>query len=184
VSGPHLVLVGMMGSGKTVVGARASERLGWPFIDVDHVIVAEQGQSIGEIFGREGEPAFRRYESAALREVLAIDEPTVVCTGGGAVLDPDNRSRMHDRGTVVWLKADPAVLARRLGNAADGRPLLRFDGDDDLEGPSLVARLQRLCDEREGAYREAADRILPVDELSVDEAAEVVANLMNVETEP
>jgi shikimate kinase len=184
VNGPHLILVGMMGSGKTTVGVAAAKRLGWPFVDLDHVIVAEQGQSIGEIFGLQGEPAFRGYESAALQEVLDLDDPSVVCTGGGAVLDPDNRHRMHERGTVVWLRADPAVLARRLGNAVNGRPLLRYDGDDDLEGPALASRLRRLCDERRPAYELAADHAVPVDDLTVDEAAEVVANLVNVEFEP
>jgi shikimate kinase len=67
-----------------------------------------------------------------------------------------------------------------LGTAANGRPLLRFDGDDDLEGPALVARLARLVAERQPAYEAAADHIVPVDDLTLDETAEVVANLVNL----
>jgi shikimate kinase len=180
VSAPHVVLVGMMGSGKTSVGLAVAARLGRPFVDVDHVIVDEQGRSIGDIFGLDGEAAFRGYESGVLAEVLANEQPTVVCTGGGAVLAPANRALMHERGTVVWLDAPPSVLARRLANAVDGRPLLRFDGDDDLEGPALLDRLQRLSDERRDAYAEAADHTIAVGELTVDQAAAAVADLVTV----
>jgi shikimate kinase len=171
----------MMGSGKTSVGSAVAGQLDRPFIDLDHEIEARQGRSIGDIFGLESEEAFRGYESAMLAEVLAVTTPSVICTGGGAVLDPANRSLMRERGTVVWLQADPVVLARRLGSGAGGRPLLRFDGDDDGEGPALAERIARLVNQRRPAYEEVAHETVFVDDLDIESAADAVSGLASRE---
>lgn len=141
-------LVGMPGSGKSSVGRALSSRLALPFIDLDEEIEAAAGATIAEIFAgvdggvAAGEAAFRQLETAALSRVSARNRAVVAC-GGGAILSEDNRTLMHDSGTVVWLKVRPEMLARR---DLTGRPLLVQAGD-----------LERLSAEREPAYREASD---------------------------
>ena len=101
----RLLLVGMMGSGKTTVGHLAAARLGWPHLDSDAEVEQATGQSVPEIFVNQGEPAFRAAETAALVRALGV-EPVVVSVAGGAVLDPQNRQLIRESGTVVWLRAD------------------------------------------------------------------------------
>lgn len=162
---PHLILVGMMGSGKTTVGRRLADRLGRRFVDTDDLVVERTGSSVREIFEREGEARFRDHEAAALATALSGSEPTVVAAAGGAVLRPANRRLMADRGQVVWLRADPAVLVERAGRGGH-RPLL--DGDP-------TAAMTRLADERDALYADAAEVTLDVDELDVDEVVERLA---------
>src|ERR1035441_4410527 len=118
----RLLLVGMMGSGKTTVGHLVAQRLGWPHLDSDAEVEEAIGQSVPEIFAGQGEPAFRAAETAALVRALSV-EPVVVSVAGGAVLDPDNRRLIAGAGTVVWLRAEVETLADRVGDGA-GRPLL------------------------------------------------------------
>src|SRR5690349_17838301 len=101
-SARHVVLVGMMGAGKTTVGKHVAERLGWPFVDVDEEIEARQGRTIPQIFDEDGEAAFRIIERSVLADVLASTRHAVVAAGGGAVLDPKNRELMRSRGVVIW----------------------------------------------------------------------------------
>lgn len=164
-----LVLVGMMGSGKSTVGKRLASTLSVPFADTDAEIEARAGRTIAEIFATEGEAAFRAAEAAVVAELVTPEHPSVVSTGGGAVLDPATRALLADRATVVWLRASPAMLAHRI--AADGtRPLLADD-------PS--AALRRLADERAPLYREAAQHVVDVDHVArkavVERILEVLA---------
>jgi shikimate kinase len=158
VKRPHLVLVGMMGAGKTSLARRAARRLGRRPVDLDHEIERVAGRSIPEVFADEGEPGFRDRETAALRVVLAGDEPLVVATGGGAVVRPENRSIMRERGLVVWLRARPETLAARVGDGA-GRPLLAGDPRTALE---------RIATDRAPHYAAAAHEVLDVDDLPFD----------------
>ncbi len=148
----HLVLVGMMGTGKTTVGRGLAARLGRPFVDSDDQVEARTGRTVREIFETDGEATYRRIESDALAEALGGEEPAVIAAAGGVVIDPVNRRRLGDAGTVVWLRADPALLATRVG-AGGHRPLL--DGDP-------LATLTRLAAERDGWYREVADEVVDV----------------------
>jgi shikimate kinase len=150
--GEHLVLVGMMGSGKTTVGRRVAAALGRRLRDSDEEVEARTGRTVREIFETDGEPAFRAEEARALAEALDDPEPAVVAAAGGVVLDPGNRSRLRAAGTVVWLDATPEDLARRVATG-DHRPLL---GDDAL------AALRRLDAERRPLYAEVADHVVPV----------------------
>nr|MBA3303085.1 bifunctional shikimate kinase/3-dehydroquinate synthase [Acidimicrobiia bacterium] len=136
----HLVLVGMMGSGKTSVGELVAERLGRKLVDSDAVIEARTGRTVREIFEADGEAAFRTLESEALAEALASPQPAVVAAAGGVVLDEANRELLRSGGgrRVVWLDADPSVLAARV-EKGDHRPLL---GDDP------EAAMVRLADGR------------------------------------
>src|SRR4051794_6921672 len=105
----HLVLVGMMGSGKTTVGRMVAARLGRRFLDSDEQVEAATGRTVREIFESDGEAAYRVLESKALCEALASRPPAVIAAAGGTVLSADNRAAMRASGEVVWLQADPAV---------------------------------------------------------------------------
>lgn len=167
----HLVLIGLMGAGKSTVGRRCATRLGRPFVDTDDVVVTMAGMPIDELFDRYGEPHMREIERAAVVEVCASPEPLVIACGGGTVLDPENRRVLRASGVVVWLRASPDVLARRVGTGTS-RPLLR---DDPL---GALRRLERL---REPAYEAAAQCVLDTDELSPDEVAtQVLAQFESV----
>jgi shikimate kinase len=119
-----IYLVGFMGSGKTSVGARLAEELGWPFIDLDAVIEAGQGTSIREIFERSGEPFFRDLERAALSEVSKT-EPAVIALGGGTFAQTFNLEYIREAGGVtVWLDCPLEELRERCAQM-DNRPLFR-----------------------------------------------------------
>ena len=107
----HLVLVGLMGAGKTTVGMRCAELLGRSFVDTDSVVECATGKTVAEIFFDEGEARFRELERDAVADVCASPEPLVIGCGGGAVLDPTTRRRLRAVGLVVWLQASPPVLA-------------------------------------------------------------------------
>lgn len=162
--GTHLVLVGAMGAGKSTVGSALSDALGRPFVDADEVLSAETGQSVADMFAHLGEPAFRALEVAAVAELLAAEEPAVVATGGGVVLDADTRAALRRQDTI-WLRAEPATLVRRVGSGA-GRPLLDHDP---------AGTLPRLAAERAPLYGEVATLVVDVDGLSV---AEVVRRIL------
>lgn len=151
-----LVLIGMMGSGKSSVGKRLATVLSVPFADTDAVIEARAARTVAEIFSTDGEAAFRATEASVVAELVVAENPSVVSTGGGAVLDRTTRTLLHDRATVVWLRASPAMLAHRI--APDGtRPLLADDP---------AAALRRLAAEREPLYRETAHHIVDVDHVA------------------
>jgi shikimate kinase len=168
---PHLVLVGMMGCGKTSVGRRVARALGRPFLDLDHEVERVAGRRIPELFEHEGEAGFRDREGAALRGALAGTEPMVIATGGGAVLRPENRAAMRERAVVVWLRARPDTLLARVGDGR-GRPLLAGDP---------LGNLTRIAADRADAYRDAAHEVIDVDGLPFDEISERVRRVADVE---
>jgi len=160
----RVLLIGMMGAGKTTVGRLVAEALGCPYLDSDAEVERTTGRSVPELFATDGEAAFRAAESAVLADALGRPGPCVVSVAGGAVLDPDNRSLLRGAGVVVWLRARPATLAARVGAGA-GRPLL---------GSDPAAALARLEAERRPFYAELADVVVDVDDLEAGEAAERV----------
>lgn len=163
--GEHIVLVGMMGSGKSTIGRIVAQRMDRPLIDSDEVIEAATGRTVREIFATDGEAAFRALEADALRDALATDEPAVIAAAGGVVLRPDNRRLLTESNArVVWLMADPALLIERVRSGMH-RPLL----DDDPQGT-----LERMWDERQPLYQEVADAIVSVDGRSIGEVVEAV----------
>ncbi|HUC31900.1 MAG TPA: shikimate kinase [Ilumatobacteraceae bacterium] len=161
----HLVLVGMMGVGKSTIGRALADRLDREMIDSDSIIEARTGRTVREIFADDGEPAFRALESEVLLEALSAPHPLVIAAAGGVVLSATNRAALRrPNARVVWLCADPATLLERVRHGVH-RPLL----DDDPAGT-----LQRMFVEREGLYREVADTIVLVDHRSVGEVVEAV----------
>jgi shikimate kinase len=164
---PRILLVGMMGSGKSTVGRLLADRLGWAYRDSDADVEAATGRSVPEIFERDGEQAFRRAEAEALARACQLGTPVVVSAAGGSVLASDNRRLLAQSGLVVWLRARPETNARRVGDGA-GRPLL---GDDP------AGAMTRLFAERAPFYGEVADLVIDVDRLS---PKEVVARILEV----
>lgn len=159
----HLLLVGMMGAGKSTVGRIVAERLGRPYRDSDAMVEEATGRSVPELFAAEGEAAFRAAESQALRTAVS-PPPAVISVAGGAVLDPANRVLLAESGTVVWLRAEPSTLAARVGDGT-GRPLL---------APDPTAALIELDAVRRPLYAEVADEVVDVDGLEAAQVAEVV----------
>ena len=148
-----LFLVGPMGAGKSAIGKELARILERPFHDTDAVIQARTGADIGFIFDREGEAGFRRRERDVLDELTALDD-AVVATGGGAVLDADNRRHLAARGTVVYLFTSVASQVART-RAGRNRPLLDTDDPE--------ARLAALFAVRDPLYREVADFVVDTD---------------------
>jgi shikimate kinase len=122
-TGKPIVLVGLMGAGKTTVGRRLAQRLGLPFVDADHEIEAAAGMTITDIFDRFGEPYFRDGERRVIARLID-GRPKVIATGGGAFVQDETRSLILEQALAVWLKAAPRVLADRVARR-DSRPLLR-----------------------------------------------------------
>lgn len=150
-------LVGLPGSGKSTVGRQLARRLGLPFFDSDHVIEGRLGCSIREFFEQSGEEAFRDIEESVIDE-LTCKGPSVLSTGGGAVLRPLNRKHLHQRGQVIYLRSSPEEIFRRLRHDKK-RPLLQVD--DPLQ------RLRDLYTVRDPLYREAAHFVIETGRPSV-----------------
>ena len=159
----------MMGSGKSETGRTLALVLGRRFVDCDELVAAEAGWSIPEIFEAEGEGGFRRRESATLAAVLAGGDASVVATGGGVVTVASNRALLAGA-AVCWLRARPEVLAARVGDGS-GRPMLAAGAG----GGGAFERVRQLVAERDPWYREVADVIVDVDDLSASQAATAVA---------
>ena len=161
-----VVLIGMMGVGKTTLGRAASKALGWKFIDVDRQIEREVGRSIPDIFAQDGEAAFRQLETNAIANLAGVKH-VVVSTGGGAPMEPGNLGLMRRIGPVVYLEAGPDALICRLKNSRTRRPML----GDDIDG-----RVRHLIEVREETYKRADFR------LSVDERSpmEVVLEIKRI----
>ncbi|MFQ3455680.1 shikimate kinase [Bradyrhizobium sp. UFLA01-814] len=162
-----IVLVGMMGAGKSTIGRRVAARLKLPFADADTEIEAAARMTIPEIFETHGEPYFRDGEARVIARILD-NGPIVLATGGGAFMREETRNRIRDRAISIWLKADSDIIMRRVRRRAD-RPLLHT--------PDPEATVNRLLSEREPVYRNAdltiASRDVPHDRI-VDECLEAL----------
>ncbi|WP_164868354.1 shikimate kinase [Hydrogenophaga sp. NH-16] len=158
-----IALIGLPGSGKSTIGRQLARRLALSFADSDHVIEHRLGCSIREFFEREGEDRFRDIEESVIDE-LSQGQESVLSTGGGAVLRPANRQRLHDRCQVVYLRSSPEEVFRRLRHDRN-RPLLQVA--DPLQ------RLKDLYSARDPLYREAAHYV-------IDTGRPSVATLVNM----
>ncbi len=146
--GDHLVLVGIRGSGKTTLGRLLARRMGCLFLDTDDLVAAAQGMSVSAIFERFGESRFRAAERQALAQIEDLDQPAVVATGGGIILDESNRIALRRAGLVVWLDLPTDVAAARI--AGSDRPSLT--GRPPAEELADIAAMRRTL------YEEVADR--------------------------
>lgn len=133
-----LVLVGLMGCGKSSIGKRLAARLGLPFIDADEEIERVAQMTISEIFAEHGEAFFRDRESKVIARLLA-GGPQVLATGGGAFIAPETRAKIRENGISIWLRADLPVLMRRVGKR-DSRPLLKAADPEAVMRDLIAAR--------------------------------------------
>ncbi|MGI8829134.1 MAG: shikimate kinase [Candidatus Limnocylindria bacterium] len=147
VEARRVLLVGMMGSGKSTIGRLLADATGWPYLDNDELVRRSEGALAREIATDDGEGRLREVESAALAVGLREPAPCIVGVAAGTVLDPGNRRRMAAGAVVIWLDADPSVLAVRASGSAH-RPWLEGDAED---------WLRRTGRDRESLYREVAD---------------------------
>jgi shikimate kinase len=166
-----IVVVGLMGAGKTCIGKRLAQRFGLPFVDADEEIETAAGCTIEEIFERFGEPHFRDGERRVIARLL--DQPVhVLATGGGAFMDPRTRAKIRERGISVWLRADVDLLLRRVGRR-NNRPLLK---DRDRQ-----ATLKELIAHRYPIYAEADITVDSMDappEITVERVIEALGRYL------
>ncbi|MGA3308181.1 MAG: shikimate kinase [Xanthobacteraceae bacterium] len=141
-----IVLIGMMGVGKSAVGRRLAARLNIPFVDADTEIEKAAGMSIADIFARHGEADFRGGEARVIARLLE-GGPQVLATGGGAFINPDTRNAIRAKGISIWLSAEIDVLMRRISKRRNERPL--------LQTADPAETLRRLLAEREPIYAQA-----------------------------
>jgi shikimate kinase len=162
-----LALVGFRGTGKSSVGRVLAGRLGLPFADADVVLETKLGVSIADLFKTHGEPYFREQEAATLRELTESPSPLVLATGGGVILRKANREALRRFGTVVWLTADPALLAERLAaDPTNHRPALTPLG--------VIEEIEHLLEARAPLYREVADFTISTDDKTVQTVADEI----------
>jgi len=161
----HLVLIGLMGSGKSTVGRLLARRLHRPFLDSDEMVEARTGRTVREIFETDGEAAYRPLETDALRVALDSPEPAVIAAAGGVVLAAENREVLKERaGKIVWLRASPTLLVER-ALRQDHRPLLEHD-------PATT--MAKMAADRTGLYIGLADQVIDIDELTPEQVADRV----------
>lgn len=163
----HILLIGLMGCGKSTIGRTLSKITGRPLLDTDTVIEEQVGMSIPDIFSRKGEKHFRALETALLRYLDESKEssPCIIATGGGIVVRPANRSLIRRLGFTVWLNAEVSVLLQRTAHA-NNRPLLQQDDPESV--------LKKLSAIRSPFYRETAHQKIEVGSQGVNEIAEMI----------
>ena len=167
----RVILTGFMATGKTEVGRRLARALGCPFVDTDGLVEASAHRTIPEIFATDGEPRFRDMERDAVARACAVAD-AVIATGGGTMLDAENRRRLAAAGPIVCLAADPEEILARVGDPA-GRPLLAARNGH----PDVLARIRALLAERAPAYA-LATHAVETSGLSVDQVVERVQSLV------
>lgn len=160
----NIFLIGPMGAGKTTVGKRLAKLKGMRFMDSDHEIEQRTGVDIGFIFEKEGEEGFRRRERDMIAE-LTQETGLVLATGGGAVLDPDNRRDLSARGFVVYL-CTPVNQQVERTRYSKHRPLLQVDNPRE--------RLEQLMEERDPLYRETADMVINTEGLQAPNLVQLI----------
>jgi shikimate kinase len=164
VTAKRILLVGMMGVGKSTVGRALSEQTGWPYVDNDELLHADTGMYGAELLARVGVQALRDAEAAVLAEILQREPPVVAGIAAGVVLRPDDRQRIIDGGFVVWLRARTETLVQRIGGDQD-RAWLQ---------PDPAAALRELAAGRDPLYAEVADLIVDVDDHDVTDTVQEI----------
>jgi shikimate kinase len=160
---PRVLLIGMMGSGKTTVGRELSARTGWPYVDNDDLLRRQTGRDPAEIRATEGEDVLHLAESDALDEALGLEPPTIIGVAAATVLDPAAREALRDGGHVVWLRASPETLLERVGTGAGRR--------EDATDPEWVRKRVR---ERQTLYASVASQIVDTDGRTPGEVSEEI----------
>ena len=176
----HVALVGMMGTGKTVVGRELAKLLKWTFYDCDEQVENASEMSVAQIFAEDGEDGFREWETRISRGLLERSDPAVIAMGGGAVLSAELREVLTALSTVCWLTAEPETLLERVGGET-GRPLLSppENGLAAKADVTLIEVLDSIASNRENLYRKVADVSIATDDLSPTEVARALAEMLS-----
>jgi shikimate kinase len=165
----RILLVGMMGSGKTTVARELARRTGWQMVDNDDLVRTMTAREPAAIAAEDGEGALHAAEAAALSSALALAPPLIVGVAGAMVERPDLRATLRRAGHVVWLRARPETLRARIGDGADRRP-------DAVDLGWLAARAA----EREPLYREIADQVIDVDDATPEDVASAILSVAGI----
>ncbi|MEP6696036.1 MAG: shikimate kinase [Pseudonocardiales bacterium] len=168
---PLVLLVGMMGTGKSSVGRAVAARTGWRYVDNDELVRQACGSTAPELLAAEGEAALRAAENAALAAALALQPPAVASVAAGVVLDSAARDLLRSADLVIWLRASHSTLVDRVGEG-EGRAWLQ---------PNPAVAIATLSAEREPYYAEVADAIIDVDGISPEQTADSVIELARAE---
>ncbi|MGB9692528.1 MAG: shikimate kinase, partial [Candidatus Sumerlaeaceae bacterium] len=168
----NVVLIGMMGSGKTSIGRDLAKKTGMEFIDLDELIERRANMTIPAIFQTRGEAYFRQLESEVLEEIMSARH-SVIATGGGVILSAENRQRLRELGLVVWLDAPAEVLLERIGDDPN-RPL--------LSRSQPLKKLTQLLHERRDLYAETSDIHLDTTDHTTDEIVERIIEELDKRT--
>lgn len=166
-SKPHLILVGLPGSGKTTVGQAVAKATGRTFLDLDLEIERREGRSVSQLFGEKGEPYFRQKEREITEELTLVGN-MIVAPGGGWITDPENVARVRPPSKLVYLRVTPATALKRLGPMRMMRPL--------LTRPDPLAELTKLLDSRKVAY-ESADYVVSTELFDLQRVIQKVSEL-------
>lgn len=162
----NIILIGFMGCGKSTAGIRLSYRLKRTLEDTDKRIEREQGMSVGDIFALRGEESFRRMETELLQKMEKEPGSRIIATGGGLPVRKENRILLGRLGRTVYLRARPETIYERLKTDTT-RPL--------LQGGDPLGRIRMLMEERDAAYEDAADLIVDVDGMGLEEIVRKIA---------
>ncbi len=165
----NIVLIGFMGTGKSMAGRILSEKLGQRFVDVDSIIEEKTGTGISELFSEFGEDYFRKLETETVKEVSTV-ENQVIATGGGVVLKPENMEALQKNGIIVWLDASAGFIRERTKEKEGERPLL------DVAYPEKT--IGEMLSYRSPLYHKWANHKINTDKLSPQETAEEIAGLI------
>ena len=165
----NIILVGPMGAGKTTIGRQLAKKLSKEFYDSDHEIEKHTGADISLIFELEGEEGFRKRESQLLKELVS-NKYIVLSTGGGAVLDPENRKLLSDNGIIIYLKSTAEKLYRRIADDKR-RPLIQTD--------DRLNKIKKILEEREPLYQSLANEIIETQELSIKQITQKILDLIS-----
>ncbi len=166
-----IVLTGFMGSGKTAVGRELGRILGYPFVDTDDLIEEREGKPISLIFKEKGEDYFRRIECETVKEI-SLKKNIVVATGGGVIKNKNNVENLSSGGIIIWLKAEPGIILKRIATEGGKRPLL------DVEEP--LEEIKKLLAEREGSYKQA-DVVIDTNYITPGETAREIMEKLSLD---
>ena len=165
----NIILIGPMGAGKTTIGRQLAKKLSKEFYDSDHEIEKHTGADVSLIFELEGEEGFRKRESQLLKELVS-NKNIVLSTGGGAVLDPENRKLLSDNGIIIYLKSTAEKLYRRIADDKR-RPLIQTD--------DRLNKIKKILEEREPLYQSLANEIIETQELSIKQITQKILDLIS-----
>ncbi len=168
----NLILEGFMGCGKSRIARELGIRLSLKVLDTDNLIEEAQKKTIADIFRDEGEAAFRDMETAMLRQLLTREGAYIISLGGGMPCRGENRKLLKELGRVVYLKAEPEVLIKRLEKGVEKRPM--------LSGHDLEKRVNELLEKRESDYNDAADVIVEIGEDDVEAVVEKIRKALDI----